>query len=106
MAKTAAVYVRMSSEKQDSPARQRSLIEPYVRSRGHRVVAEYEDLEGKGWDKDRPGLQRLIRDAQAGRFDVPTSVIILRGHSWGRRELVACLGRSPLEGSLVPFAAD
>jgi DNA invertase Pin-like site-specific DNA recombinase len=71
MKQRAAVYVRMSTEKQDdSPERQRSLIRPYLAARDYVVVAEYEDLVKKGWDETRPGLQDLIADAGRGLFDV------------------------------------
>lgn len=69
--KRAATYIRMSTDKQeDSPERQKSLIAPYNKLRGYHVVQEYVDLEEKGWDDSRAGLQALIRDAQAGKFDV------------------------------------
>ncbi len=69
--KRAAVYIRMSTDDQTgSPERQRSLVLPYCERKGYRVVEVYEDLGLRGWDDDRPGFQRLMKDARSGRFDV------------------------------------
>jgi site-specific DNA recombinase len=67
----AATYVRMSSDRQeDSPARQRSLLVPYLRAKGYVLAKEYEDLEQRGWDEDRLGLAKLIADARDRCWDV------------------------------------
>jgi DNA invertase Pin-like site-specific DNA recombinase len=67
----AAVYLRMSkSEQEDSPERQLSQIKPYCDRKGYRVVGEYTDLAERGWDDSRPSFQKLLRDAEAGLFDV------------------------------------
>jgi site-specific DNA recombinase len=68
----AAVYIRMSSLDQDaSPERQRSDVTPYSERKGYAVVAEYEDLGIAGDEfAKRVGLQRMLADAKAGKFDV------------------------------------
>jgi site-specific DNA recombinase len=71
MTKRAAVYIRMSTDDQPgSPERQRDLVLPYCERKCYKVVEIYEDLAMRGWDDSRPGFQRLLQDAQAGRFDV------------------------------------
>jgi DNA invertase Pin-like site-specific DNA recombinase len=62
----------MSTDKQqDSPERQREGVLPYCERKGYKVVAEYEDLGVAGDEfARRSGLQRMLRDAAAGKFDV------------------------------------
>jgi DNA invertase Pin-like site-specific DNA recombinase len=60
----------MSTLKQeDSPERQRSQVLPYAERLGYRIVEEYVD-EGLAGDEvaRRPAFQKLLRDAQAGKF--------------------------------------
>lgn len=69
--KRAATYVRMSTDDQEnSPERQREQIRPECERYGYLVTKTYDDLGMKGYDDTRPGFQRLLRDAQAGLFDV------------------------------------
>src|SRR5271157_2336406 len=66
-----AVYVRMSKDRQeDSPERQRGQIHPHCERQGYQVVDEYFDpgITGDEFVK-RAQFQRLLRDAQAGKFD-------------------------------------
>lgn len=64
-------YVRMSTADQaDSPARQRTGIAQYARSRGYTVAKEYTDLGISGWKDDRPGFRQLLADATSGKIDV------------------------------------
>lgn len=68
----AAVYIRMSSDKQeDSPERQRSQTRPYTERKGYTVVREYldEGISGDQFQK-RKGLQQLLADAASGLFSV------------------------------------
>src|SRR5262249_36619246 len=66
-----AVYIRMSRDTQDdSPDRQRSQVYPHCQRSGYEVTEEYFD-PGIGGDEfvKRPAFQRLLRDAQAGKFN-------------------------------------
>src|SRR5438105_225715 len=66
-----AVYVRMSTDDQtDSPERQLEQVLPYCERKGYRIVGRYQDLAMRGWDDSRPEFQKLLRDAEAGMFDV------------------------------------
>jgi DNA invertase Pin-like site-specific DNA recombinase len=68
----AGVYYRMSSDRQeDSIPRQKSQVEPYCTRQGYTIVATHADegIAGDEFDR-RPGFQRLLKDAQAGKFDV------------------------------------
>jgi DNA invertase Pin-like site-specific DNA recombinase len=60
-----------TAEQEDSIDRQRSQVLPHCERRGYRVAGEYCD-EGIAGDEfaKRLGLQRLLRDAAAGQFDV------------------------------------
>jgi DNA invertase Pin-like site-specific DNA recombinase len=56
---------------QASVPRQRGQVVPYGRQKSYTVVQEYVDegIAGDEFDR-RPGFQRLLKDATAGKFDV------------------------------------
>jgi site-specific DNA recombinase len=69
----AAIYARFSTELQDqkSIADQVRICREHAQRRGHSVVAVYEDAAASGASvKGRPGIQRLMQDANKGIFDV------------------------------------
>jgi DNA invertase Pin-like site-specific DNA recombinase len=71
MQKRAAIYVRVSTDKQTVENQVRELRQIAER-RGWQVVEEYQDagISGfKGRDQ-RPGLDRMLKDAGRRRFDV------------------------------------
>jgi DNA invertase Pin-like site-specific DNA recombinase len=71
MAKRAAIYLRVSTDKQTVENQQRELRQIAER-RGWEIVGEYHDagISGaKGRDK-RPGLDQMLKDASRRRFDV------------------------------------
>ena len=61
-------YIRMSTTKQeDSPERQRSVVEPCIARWGYRPVPELVDPGISGLEASRrPAFQQLVRDAEAG----------------------------------------
>jgi site-specific DNA recombinase len=68
----AAVYYRMSSDKQESSiARQKSLVEPFLDAQRLTLVRAYED-EGIAGDEvtRRKAFRDMLRDAGRGLFDV------------------------------------
>jgi site-specific DNA recombinase len=68
----AAIYARFSSDLQDlrSIADQVELARRYAEGRSLNVVGVYDDAAISGASTlNRPGLLRLIADAQAHRFD-------------------------------------
>lgn len=71
MRKRAAIYVRVSTDKQtiENQLRELRLI---AERRGWQIVEEYHDagVSGAKGRKDRPGLDKLLQDAQRRRFDV------------------------------------
>jgi DNA invertase Pin-like site-specific DNA recombinase len=71
MTKRAAIYVRVSTDKQtvENQLRELRLI---AERRGWQVVEEYHDagISGAKDREDRPGLDRMLQDAQRRRFDV------------------------------------
>jgi DNA invertase Pin-like site-specific DNA recombinase len=71
MAKRAAVYVRVSTDKQtvENQLRELRLI---AERRGWEVVEEYHDagISGAKGRKERPGLDKMLQEAQRHRFDV------------------------------------
>jgi DNA invertase Pin-like site-specific DNA recombinase len=71
MQKRAAIYVRVSTDKQTVENQLRELRQITDR-RGWQVVEEYHDagISGAKGRKDRPGLDRMLQDAQRRRFDV------------------------------------
>ena len=68
----AATYIRMSTDAQEeSPDRQRADIGRLADSENCRVVARYEDLGKTGTESEnRESFQRMMADAQQGKFDV------------------------------------
>lgn len=81
--KRAAIYVRVSSEKQAgkvSPEAQEADCRVLAERQGYPVVAVYRDVEKyrvgsklvepSGTRADRPGLRAMLADARAGNFDV------------------------------------
>ena len=71
MHKRAAIYVRVSTDKQTVENQLRELRQIAER-RGWEVVKEYDDagISGSKGRDDRPGLDEMLKDAQRRRFDV------------------------------------
>jgi DNA invertase Pin-like site-specific DNA recombinase len=68
----AGFYYRKSTDRQeDSIERQQSQAAPYATRKGYESAGVYKDegIAGDVFDK-RPGFQRLLRDAAAGKFEV------------------------------------
>ena len=95
-----AVYIRISTVEQNS-ALQRQELEQYIQARGWTLAGTYED-QMSGDKSARPGLNRLLNDATARRFD---AVIVWKLDRFGR-SLVDCLGHiQTLERYGVRFLA-
>ena len=71
MDKRAAIYVRVSTDKQTIENQLRELRQIAER-RGWQVIHEYHDagLSGAKSRESRPGLDEMLKDAQRRRFDV------------------------------------
>jgi DNA invertase Pin-like site-specific DNA recombinase len=71
MEKRAAIYVRVSTDKQTIENQLRELRQ-IAKRRGWQVVEEYHDagISGAKGREDRPGLDKMLQDAQRRRFDV------------------------------------
>jgi DNA invertase Pin-like site-specific DNA recombinase len=71
MQKRAAIYVRVSTDKQTVENQLRELHRIAER-RGWEVIKEYRDagISGSKGREARPGLDELLKDAQRRRFDV------------------------------------
>jgi site-specific DNA recombinase len=70
--KRAAIYLRMSSNPQkDSIPQQREACLLYASDNGFEIVGEYADegISGISSKLKRAGFQRLVTDAQAGKFE-------------------------------------
>ena len=74
-----AIYTRVSTEhgldqEFNSLDNQREAAEAYVKSQAHEgwrcLPMAYDDGGFSGGSMERPGLQRLLGDIQAGRIDV------------------------------------
>lgn len=70
-AKRAALYLRVSTDQQ-TVENQRLALRAVADRRGWAIVAEYADegISGAKERHERPGLDKLLRDAGKGRFDV------------------------------------
>ena len=71
MAKRAAIYVRVSTDKQTVENQIREL-QQIAERRGWEVVEEYRDagISGAKGRENRPGLDQMLKDASKRRFDV------------------------------------
>ena len=71
MHKRAALYVRVSTDRQTVESQLRELRQIAER-RGWEVVKEFDDagISGSKGRNDRPGLDEMLKDAQRRRFDV------------------------------------
>jgi DNA invertase Pin-like site-specific DNA recombinase len=71
MSKKAAIYVRVSTDKQTIENQLRELRQ-IAKKRGWEVVHEYHDagISGAKSRDTRPGLDQMLKDAQRRRFDV------------------------------------
>jgi len=71
MQKRAAIYVRVSTDKQTVENQVRELKQ-IAECRGWEVVAEYHDagISGAKGRDSRPGLDQMLKDASKRRFDV------------------------------------
>ncbi len=75
----AAIYCRLSEEDKfkanadddsNSIANQKSMLTQYCLEKGWEIFGVYSDDDFTGSDRNRPAFNRLIRDAEAHRFDV------------------------------------
>ena len=75
----AALYLRLSKEDKDkliqgddsaSIRNQRLLLIDYALKRDYEIVGIYSDDDESGLFDTRPEFERMLRDAQAGRFDI------------------------------------
>ena len=66
--KTAAVYVRVSTHKQDAENQRLQLL-PYCEKAGYQVSQIYTDIVS-GSEDNRPAFNELFRDAHMRKFDV------------------------------------
>jgi DNA invertase Pin-like site-specific DNA recombinase len=86
---------------EQNSALQREELEQYIQARGWTLVQTYEDTMS-GAKSARPGLNRLLNDAAARKFD---AVIVWKLDRFGR-SLVDCLGHiQTLERHGVRFLA-
>lgn len=96
-----AIYVRRSTDEEHQPfsiEAQDSRLRAYVKSQpGWSLVARFED-DASGAKLDRPGLDKALAAARAGRFDV---LLVYRVDRFTRRirDLVTLIWRSRRVGS-------
>jgi DNA invertase Pin-like site-specific DNA recombinase len=71
MSKRAALYLRVSTDKQ-TVENQRAALTAIAERRGWQIVTTYSDagVSGAKGRKDRPGLDQMLKDAQRRSFDV------------------------------------
>jgi len=66
----AIIYARVSSaDQKDDLKRQREMLQEYVKERGYKVVAVFEDV-ASGLKDDRQGLKKVFDVLRAGKADV------------------------------------
>ncbi|WP_321429916.1 recombinase family protein [uncultured Methanolobus sp.] len=83
-----ACYIRTSTENQaESVKLQSEELQRYCQSRGWSIHKEYTDFGFSGKNDDRPEFQRMMKDAQEGRF----SIVLVTKIDRFARSLVDCL---------------
>src|SRR3954453_12447617 len=72
--KRAAIYLRVSTSGQTTENQRREL-EAVAAQRGWKITATYEDagISGAKGRDQRPGFDRMLKDATAGKFDILAS---------------------------------
>ncbi|BCB80907.1 hypothetical protein Pflav_073170 [Phytohabitans flavus] len=101
-----AIYVRRSTDDEHQPFSldaQRTALTKYVTAQPNWViVAEFED-DASGATTNRPGLQKALRAAEAGRFDL---LLVYRTDRFTRRlfDLLDLVAR--LDNTDVAFASS
>ena len=71
MSKRAAIYVRVSTDKQ-TVGNQVAVLRQIAERRGWEVVEQYDDagISGSKGRESRPGLDQMLKDASRRKFDV------------------------------------
>jgi DNA invertase Pin-like site-specific DNA recombinase len=71
MSKRAAIYVRVSTDKQTTD-NQITALRQIAERRGWQIVEQYSDngISGSKGRDQRPGLDQMLKDAQRRHFDV------------------------------------
>jgi len=71
MSKRAAIYVRVSTDKQ-TVGNQVAVLRQIAKRRGWEVVEQYDDagISGSKGRERRPGLDQMLKDASRRKFDV------------------------------------
>lgn len=79
----AAIYNRISRETQGDPAKAMEDLRAAAAQRGYKVAMEVAE-QGSGARNDRPGLQRILEAARAGKI---AAVLVQRLDRFGRSTL-------------------
>src|SRR6516162_5653252 len=95
-----ALYIRVSTIEQNSGL-QRTELEKFLENRGWENAGIYEDVMS-GARPSRPGLNRLMADAAAGKFDC---VACWKLDRFGRSVIDCLLNIQKLEEAHVRFLA-
>lgn len=104
----AAIYARFSSDLQDarSITDQVALARRYASTRGLTIVGVYEDAAVSGASVlNRPGLQRLLKDAEAQQVDVVVTESLDR-LSRSQADIAALYERLSFFGTRIETLAD
>jgi DNA invertase Pin-like site-specific DNA recombinase len=70
MSKRVALYVRVSTKRDQTTQNQVGELQKYCERQGWQVVETYDDSGVSGAKADRPALSRMMRDAAKGKFQV------------------------------------
>ena len=83
MSKRAAIYVRVSTDKQ-TVGNQVAVLRQIAKRRGWDVVEQYDDagISGSKGRESRPGLDQMLKDASRRKFDV---IWLGRSTAWAVR---------------------
>ena len=104
----AVIYARYSSDLQDerSIADQVHLARRYAESRGLAVIAVYQDAAISGASTiNRPGLQRMLVEASASKFDIIVTESLDR-LSRGQADIAALYEKLTFNGIRIETLAD
>lgn len=102
----AAAYIRVSTERQAEEDRvslseHQKDIETHCGQRGHTLIKEYQDV-GSGASKRRPQIQQMLKDPQAGLFDV---IVCWKSDRFSRGLYPATALMEAIEGTNITIEA-
>jgi len=103
MSQKIALYIRTSTEKQEESLKlQNDELRRYCEVKGYEITETYQDFGWSGKNAKRPDFERLMKDAETGKFDL---VLVTKIDRFARSILDCLLSIQKLQTLGVQFSA-